>query len=166
MATKKTSTKFDTAHNIETEADLTNKTATVKNLVTGETYASGSGEGLPDISAGDAGKVLAVSDQLAAEWVAPHMLLTVGALEDSMLPLGVTNGEIKNALEAGKNITVIFPTDCPFYPGSTARITGIYKTDNGDNYFPMLIVALSTGDIQMLGMYGGALTAEAGIFYD
>ena len=70
MATKKTSTKFDTADNIETEADLTNKTATVKNLVTGETYAGG-GEGLPDISAGDAGKVLTVSNELAAEWAAP-----------------------------------------------------------------------------------------------
>ena len=75
MATKKTSTKFDTAHNIETEADLTNKTATVKNLVTGETYAGG-GEGLPDISAGDAGKVLAVSDELAAEWASNVIICT------------------------------------------------------------------------------------------
>lgn len=61
MATKKTSTKFDTAHNIETEADLTNKTAVVKNLVTGETYQGGGGGGdLPTPTAADVGKSLTV----------------------------------------------------------------------------------------------------------
>lgn len=99
MATKKTSTKFDTAHNIETEADLTNKTATVKNLVTGETYqGSGGGSGLPDISAGDAGKVLAVSNELAAEWVAAPVFI-VNVVEGT---LDKTWAEIFAALSSGK----------------------------------------------------------------
>lgn len=37
---KKNSAKFDTAHNIETHADIANKTAEVYNLVTGEKYAA------------------------------------------------------------------------------------------------------------------------------
>ena len=37
---KKNSAKFDTAHNIQTEADIANKTADVYNLVTGEKYAA------------------------------------------------------------------------------------------------------------------------------
>ena len=96
MATKKTSTKFDTAHNIETEADLTNKTATVKNLVTGETYAGG-GEGLPDISAGDAGKILTVSDELAAEWAANPVFMVTNT--DGTL--NVSYNSLKNMLQNG-----------------------------------------------------------------
>lgn len=38
---KKNSAKFDTAHNIETHADIANKTAEVFNLVTGEQYSGG-----------------------------------------------------------------------------------------------------------------------------
>lgn len=37
---KKNSVVFDTAHNIQTEADVANKTADVYNLVTGEKYAA------------------------------------------------------------------------------------------------------------------------------
>lgn len=105
MATKKTSTKFDTAHNIETEADLTNKIATVKNLVTGETYqGSGGGSGLPDISAGDAGKVLAVSDELAAEWVAnPVNILTVTE--------GTLNASYNDLMSMLQNNTIPYTVD-------------------------------------------------------
>lgn len=39
-----------------------------------DTEYIGGGGGLPDISAGDAGKVLAVSDELAAEWVSPALV--------------------------------------------------------------------------------------------
>lgn len=46
---KKNSAKFDTAHNIETHADIANKTAEVFNLVTGEQYLGGGGGGGGDL---------------------------------------------------------------------------------------------------------------------
>ena len=138
---KKNSAKFDTAHNIETSADIANKTAEVKNLVTGETYqGSGGGSGLPDISDGDAGKVLAVSDELAAEWVSNP----VNILTDTEGTLNASYNDLKSMLQ---NNTIPYTLDVFVDDGEVytrlLRLQLLYETD--DSYLAMFANVESGG---------------------
>lgn len=102
-----------------------------------DTEYIGGGSGLPDISAGDAGKVLTVSDELAAEWASN--VIVIDAVDTGAAYVNETAPSINTLLEyylSGKTILIrVLNTD-----HEPIRITQLITFEYSDKRFHSIAV--------------------------
>lgn len=101
---------FNPDINIEVDVDPSAeegaRLVSAKNLVDGQELGIGGGSELPDVTAADEGKVLAVDSD--GEWAAENIFFKT---TDNEGTLDKTAGEINNALRAGKYVYITYASE-------------------------------------------------------